>query len=98
MGQQKENYPMDHTANIEARLAENKNGVKTYASHQMARGRADNIVERLAANHKSRMAYILVYLPSTGRFTPIFCLSEWMRANKVGGYIGFLSDDGFYSI
>ena len=95
---------MDHTANIEARLAENKTSIKTYKSHQMARGRAGNIVKQLAAHGEREMEFMLVYLPSVERFTVIFNRTKWLRDNNVDSYrcilfvFGFLADEGFYSI
>lgn len=90
---------MDHTARIEKRLGENAGAIKTYKSHQMARGRADNICARLKTDDTPHeMEYLLVFLPRYGRYTPVFCLSAWFARNNTGGYLGFLSDEGFYSI
>lgn len=91
---------MNLTQRIEDRLAENKTSIKTFKAYDTAVQRADAIVERAKAWAESAadMDYVIVYLPSTDRWTAVFMFSSFMARTKSGGYIGWISDDGFMSV
>ena len=92
------NANINITDKIEARLAENKSGVKTYASYQMADGKASFFADQFRAAHDEEipMQYIVVYLPKTKRWTPVFNLSSWAAASGEGFYLGWFAEVGPY--
>ena len=88
------------TQRIEDRLSENKAGVKTYASHQFAEAAGERIASKgkAWANSQIEMEYIVVFLPHVKRWTVVFHLSAYLTRTGAGGYIGWVSDAGFFSI
>ena len=88
------------TARVEARLAENKTGIKTYASHQFAEARATKIVEQAQNYHDTKidMDYVVVFLPHVKRWTVVFMYSSFLQRAKSGGYIGWIADAGFLTV
>ena len=88
------------TQKIEARLAENKNGVKTFASHQFAEARG----EKLSAEFNqyngtdTNFDHIVVFLPHVKRWTVIFNLTQWSARSNTGTYLGWFAQKGFFSI
>lgn len=93
---------MNITQKIEDRIAENKSSVKTYASHQFAEARAEKVAGQ-CLNHYCdgigfEMQYLIIFLPHVKRWTVVFNLSSFLRANKAGGYIGAIADLGFFTI
>lgn len=91
---------MDVAKHIEDRLKENKTGIKTYASHQFARSKAQKIAEKakIWADTQHEIDFIIVYLPTFERWTAVFVLSSFLNVTKTGGYIGWIGDEGFMSI
>jgi hypothetical protein len=88
------------TQHIEDRLSENKAGVKTYASHQFAEAAGERIASKgkAWANSQIEMEYIVVFLPHVKRWTVVFHFSAYLSRTGAGGYIGWISDEGFFSI
>jgi len=88
------------TTQIEARLKENKNGVKTYASHAFANSKGERLAEAAKTYYgvTGELRFLTVYLPTFNRWTVVFLFGEFMRSNNVGGYVGYISDEGFWSV
>ena len=87
-------------AKIEARLTENKASVKTYTAYDSA----VTVDEQQSSGFNEfngtdvDVEYIVVFLPTTQRWSVVFNLSKWsMRANT-GTYIGWFAQKGFCSI
>tara|TARA_R110000751_G_scaffold64619_1_gene132680 strand:- start:829 stop:1131 length:303 start_codon:yes stop_codon:yes gene_type:complete len=93
------------TDRIERILTENKSGVKTYAKYESAVKAADKITaEHIASignlpDNKiiSPVVYVITYIPSSGRFSPVFLFNNWNALYRCGGYIGFFASQGFMS-
>lgn len=85
---------------IEARLEENKTGTKTYANYDHANMTGDKLAtEYVNAHHyEAPMEYIVVYLPTSKRFTVVFNMSAWQRRTQAGGYVGHFAQKGFFTI
>ena len=85
---------------IEDRLTENKSSIKTYASHQFAEARGENLGKRWMQIQDTDVPiqFIPVFLPRLKRWTVVFNLTTHLRSSNTGGYIGWFSDNGFYSI
>jgi len=88
---------------IEARLEENKSGIRTYASFKMAKSKA----EKLAANFDSvygvegknrPMEFTIAFVESVGKFTPIFNMSKWMHSSHTGCYLAYFAAQNFMSV
>lgn len=88
------------TAQIEARLMENKTAVKTYASHQFANSNGQKVADAAKVYYDAAgdLRYLVVFLPTFKRYTVVFLFGEFMRSNNVGGYVGFVNDKGFYTV
>lgn len=88
------------TQQIEDRLKENKGAVKTYASHAFANSKGENLGADVKKYYGTEgdIRYMTVYLPSSKRWTVVFLFGEYMNRNKIGGYVGYISDKGFWSI
>lgn len=90
-------------ARIEARLAENKSSVRTYASPQMAQGRGHVLSQKAATYFLGDDSgfegpdYVLVYLPSVKRYTIVFLLSSFITRHNTGGYLGIFADENFFT-
>ncbi len=86
---------------IEDRLAENKNGVKTYAAYANACVAGEKFgaefARRNGIDHQTT-EYIVVYLPNTNRYTVVFRMMDFLNKHQVGGYIGWFANKGFFSI
>jgi len=94
------------TARIERILSENKSGVKTYAKYEAAVKAA----EKITADHlktigfqeddkrmPSPAEFVVTYIPSSGRFSPVILFNNWNAVNRLGGYLGFFAMQGFMS-
>lgn len=93
----------DIIARIEARLSENKSGVKTYASHQFARSKGERLSDRAATYFLGADTmfegpdFTIVFLPTVKRWSIVFHLSPWLARHNAGGYVGIFADEGFFS-
>ncbi len=87
-------------AKLEKSIAENKNCVKTYKSYAAAEKAAEKHSEDFETYNdtKIQMIYIIVCIPSTGHWTPIFNLSTWSASSGQGTYLGFFAVRGYMSI
>ena len=93
------------TDRIERILTENKSGVKTYAKYESAVKAADKItaehITSVGALPDNRILapveYVVTYIPSSGRFSPVFLFNNWNTVHRIGGYIGFFGSQGFLS-
>ena len=85
---------------IEDRLAENKSSVKTYASYAAAEKIGNKLGLNYAQCHGKNDAveFIVVFLPSTQRFSVVFRLMDYMTKHQTGGYVGVFAQQGFFSI
>ena len=85
---------------IEDRLDENKTAVKTYASPQFAEARGEKLGNRWNEIQGTQVPvqYIPVFLPRRKRWTVVFNLTAHLRSTNTGGYIGWFSDQGFFTI
>ena len=94
------------TARIERVLSENKSGVKTYKLYEAAVKAA----EKITAEHLTTIGFplgdkripapaefIVTYIPSSGRFSPVILFNNWNTTNRLGGYLGFFAVQGFMS-
>ena len=91
---------MNMNEKIEARLLENKTSVKTYATYSNAVSAANDIVDMAKREYEvtNELRYIIAYVESTQRFTPVFMLTEFMNTANIGGYIGWVAARGYFSI
>jgi hypothetical protein len=91
---------MNLVTKIEDRLAENKSGVKTYATYESA----EKIGNKLGSDYAARcgktdaVEFIVVFLPKTQRFSVVFRLMDFMTKHQTGGYVGVFAQQGFFSI
>lgn len=94
---------------IENILTDNKSGLKTYKTYEAAVKTAikeidfyaDTLTDRIPQKENviNFMEYIVVYIPSTQRFTPIFNHTRFRDSGKyLGGYIGHFAVRGFMQI
>ena len=85
---------------IEARLAENKTDTKTYANYDRANMTGEKLASAYFDAHQylTPMEYIVVYLPTSKRFTVVFNMSAWQRRTQAGGYVGHFARLGFFTI
>lgn len=91
----------NHTDRIVMRLEENKTSIKQYASYEKAAKVAESEIARLNEIHGNPpypMWYLVLYVPSTGKFTPVFQVGKYFRENNLGGFIAELATRGFYTI
>lgn len=92
---------MNHVARIIERLNENKTAFKMYASYERATKEAENVVNNALiyydAHKKIPMNYVVTYIPTVEKYVLIFDLSGFMRNNDVGGYLGWIAQQGHYS-
>jgi hypothetical protein len=85
---------------IEDNLASNKSSTKTYATHS----KAAEVGKRLGAQFNEwngssiDVDFIVVYVPSVARYTPVFNLTKWLRAYNNGTFLGWFAHKGFFSI
>jgi len=88
------------TAMIEKLLNDDNRAVKTFKSPQFANSKGQKLAEECLAHFDVTvpMRYIVVYLPNRKRFTTIFLLTEFLRRNNTGGYVGAISDAGYVGI
>jgi hypothetical protein len=92
----------DITARIEARLNQNNRSIKTYASHQFARSKAEKLSEQasqyfLGSSELQGPDFVITFLPNVKRWTVVFHLSSWLQRHSTGGYVGIFSDEGFFT-
>jgi len=94
------------TERVERILSENKTGVKTYAKYEAAVKAAAKITAAhistigFAVGDKrtpSPAEFVVTYIPSSGRFTPVILFNNWNAVNRMGGYLGFFAVQGFMS-
>jgi len=94
------------TERVERILSENKSGVKTYAKYESAVKAA----VKITAEHLTTIGFkcddkrmpnpaefVVTYIPSSGRFTPVILFNNWNALNRMGGYLGFFAVQGFMS-
>lgn len=94
-------YSANVVARIEARLAENKTGVKTYQTYEKAVKIGDSVGAEFAAQPfgiEDPVQYIVVFLPNVKRFTVVFMQSHWYSKHQESGYIGWFAHNGFFTI
>ena len=91
---------MNLVTRIEERLAENKSGVKTYATYESA----EKVGHKLGRNYaeccgkSDAVEFIVVFLPKTQRFSVVFRLMDYLGKHQTGGYVGVFAQQGFFSI
>lgn len=98
------NIVKDLIARIEKRLTETKNPCKLYATEAKAEAVAVELAQ-LCADHFAKTGtatrparYVVVLIPSVNKWTVGFDLTEVMnRADSTGGYLGIMSERGFYT-
>ena len=86
---------------IEDRLAENKSSVKTYGTYTNAVVAGNKLgAEHAKANgiEHDVTPYIVVFLPTTNRYTVVFRMMDFFSKHKLGGYIGWFANKGFFTI
>ena len=84
-------------ARVEARLLETKTPCKLYSTPERAARAADKITdEAFQCFDVKRIKCYYVKIPSIKRYTVVFDVTSIM--NECGGYAGFFSEKGFYSI
>lgn len=85
---------------IEARIAENKSSIKTYADHGGAVRAAGRELKKWEADYGNShpMEFIEVFLPNVQRWTVVFNMTKWLNASQSGCYLGHFAQRGFYSI
>lgn len=87
------------TDRIENILAENKSGVKTYAKYDGAVKAIEAEIADYFGETDGRIEYIVVYIPSTGRFAPVVNFQKFMATPAFkGGFIGYFANRGFMQI
>lgn len=98
------NVIKDLIERIEKRRKETKNPCKSYATEAAAETVAETYAIQFAmhfakVNVRARPCrYIVVYNAAWGRWVIGFDLTELMnRTDSTGGYLGIISDHGFYS-
>lgn len=97
------NLVKDLVARIEKRLTETKKPCKLYATEEKAEAVAIEEAEFMGAYfsnvaHPRPARYIIVYIPSVGKWAIGFDLTEVMRRHDaIGGYLGVMSDKGHYT-
>ena len=91
------NYIMN--SNITESLRNNKY-IKSYQTYNKAVSQVEKCIDLVMKNHYAKIAptFIISVDPSTGRFVPIVLVSNWFKANDMGGYLMTFSVKGFYSI
>lgn len=91
-------------ARIEARFAETKNPCKSYKTEAAAIKVADKVAQDVAnyfqadrSNTARPMRYVVVFVPSMGRYCIGFDMSELInRSSSTGGYLGVCGDHFTY--
>lgn len=97
------NLVKDLVARIERRLTETKKPCKLYATEAQAEKVAEEQAEFLGAYftnvaHPRPARYLIVHIPSVGKYAIGFDMTEVMsRKSSIGGYLGVMSDRGFYT-
>ena len=98
------NIVKDLVARIENRLTETKKPCKLYATEAAAEKVAEEKATAFAAyfsRNKQTIRparYIVVYIPSINKWAIGFDQTEVMaRSTSTGGYVGVMSDRGFYT-
>jgi hypothetical protein len=92
---------MELVSRIQERLAENKNSVKTYRNYETALSIGNKLGKDYAECHGvlcDDPDFIVVYLPKYERYAVIFQLMSFMQKHRLGGYIGWFAQRGFFSI
>jgi len=94
------NFIGDLVPRIEARIVENKSSVKTYATYDRASAVAEKEGNDFDTfNHANiGMKHLIVKLPSSGRYTPVFMMNDYMTRLQNGTYMCFFADRGFFCI
>ena len=87
-------------ANIEARLAENKTSIKSYVAYDTAAKVGVELSKQFntANGTDTPVQFIPVCLPSTGRWSVVFNLTNWSAMANTGCYLGWFAQKGFFSI
>jgi hypothetical protein len=94
------NFLGDLVPRIEARIFENKSSVKTYASYDRATAVAEKEGDDFDKfnNVNIGMKHLIVKLPSSGRYAPVFMLNDYMTRLQNGTYMCFFAGRGFFCI
>lgn len=84
---------------IQRRLKENKSSVKTYASHDRAFFKAEELAQHFSAYNDTDFdpIFIVVQL-STGRWTSVFMLSEYCNRLDNGTDMTYFARNGFHCV
>ncbi len=92
---------MNLITKIEERLLENKSGTKTYKTYESAENVGSKLsleyAEFNSVTHDS-VGYIVVYLPNVGRYTVVFQMMAFWTKHRIGGYVGWFAERGFFTI
>lgn len=99
------NIVKDIIARIEERAKQTKKPCKLFATEEKAEAIAAFKAQELAdyfakegVKHVRPARYIVVMIPSLGKWTCAFDLSEVMgRETSTGGYLGVFAEQGFYT-
>lgn len=97
------NLVKDLVSRIERRLTETKKPCKLYATEAAAEKVAEEQAEFMGSYftnvaHPRPARYIIVHIPSVDKYAIGFDMTEIMnRSEAVGGYLGVMSDRGFYT-
>jgi hypothetical protein len=85
---------------IENILASSKRGTKTYSTPEMATYVGGSMGERFNKFNGTNVdvEFIVVYVPSVARYTVVFNLTKWCATARVGTYLGWFAQKGFFSI
>jgi len=88
-------------ARIEEYRAVNKNPCKSYSSEVAAEKAAEKMAKNIGIYYTGnndtdlRPSYVLFFNPAWGRWCVAFNIVKLL--NSYGGYIGYVSDKGFYT-
>lgn len=104
------NLVKDLVVRIEKRLTQTKRPCKLFSTEAKAEAVAEKEAKYLAvyfSRHSMSDAeaenirparYLIVYIPSVGKYAIGFDQTEVMaRSTSTGGYVGVMSDRGFYT-
>jgi hypothetical protein len=79
--------------------------IKTYKAYEMAvlkaEALAQDAVRAFGGGTPGDENYgpdFIITTTANGRFTPVFLLTSWMNAYKLGGYLGFFAQKGYFSV
>lgn len=83
---------------VEEYYETNKKPCKSYATEANAEKAAHKVVQKIADcynDEEKLVEYIVFFVPAMGRWTVAFDISKLI--NKHGGYVGVVSDMGYFT-